>query len=368
MTLTGYTPFNITMEAEVIKSFLPDLVTGISDCVQPVSDQCLAKGLVPDSVYKRVLESGGTSEDKARTLILSVKKSTETDCRCLETFLNILEEQLPFRIREKLLLDIRKEANENSNTYRAVVQSSTTFQVFPTGKFPWESTQEQSSMLGRFEESIRQHERTCAEKNQLKEKLKVKTEECERLKNELESMKGQKQDVLANIQSRITEGTSQITNLTERLRQIQITMEEQGMLSRRSRHTIITETKKICVQLVRQYQQAIQMKEEEHKAALRATEASLLQKGTTKEREYQLEIKEKEIRIRELEDESKQLKETATSQSPIPQDVFREKHLSLLLGAFLPFQYNNTINLEGLAYKLGFSIEEVNEIGKILLI
>ena len=63
-------------------------------------------------------------------------------------------------------------------------------------------------------------------------------------------MKGQKQDVLANIQSRIMEGTSQFTNLTERLRQIQITMGEQGMQSRRSRHTIITETKKICVATV----------------------------------------------------------------------------------------------------------------------
>ena len=48
----------------------------------------------------------------------------------------------------------------------------------------------------------------------------------------------------------------------------------------------------------------------------------------------------------------------------IPQDVLREKHLSVLLGAFLPFQYNNTNSWEGLAYKLGFSIEEVNEVGK----
>ena len=57
----------------MITSFLPRLITAISDIVQPVSDQCLAKGLIPDSVYKRVLESGGTSEDKARILILAVK-------------------------------------------------------------------------------------------------------------------------------------------------------------------------------------------------------------------------------------------------------------------------------------------------------
>ena len=60
------------MEAKLIESFLPELVTAISDCVQPVSDQCLAKGLIPDSVYMRVLESGGTSEDKVRILVLAV--------------------------------------------------------------------------------------------------------------------------------------------------------------------------------------------------------------------------------------------------------------------------------------------------------
>ena len=41
------------MAAKLIEKFLPDLVTAISDSVQPVSDQCLAKGLIPDSVYKR---------------------------------------------------------------------------------------------------------------------------------------------------------------------------------------------------------------------------------------------------------------------------------------------------------------------------
>ena len=53
-----------------IKSFLPDLVTAVSDSVLSVSDQCLAKGLIPGNVHDQVLESGGTSEDKARTLIL----------------------------------------------------------------------------------------------------------------------------------------------------------------------------------------------------------------------------------------------------------------------------------------------------------
>ena len=74
----------------MIESFLPSLITAISDCVQPVSDHCLATGLISSSVYDGVLESGGTSKDKTRTLILAVKTSTETDDRCLEILLNIL--------------------------------------------------------------------------------------------------------------------------------------------------------------------------------------------------------------------------------------------------------------------------------------
>ena len=109
----------------MITSFLPDLVTAISDIVQPVSDQCLAKGLIPDSLHKRVLESGGTSEDKARTLVLAVKKSTETDSRCLEILLTILEEKLPYKIRDNLLSQIRKEISEKANTCREVVPGLT---------------------------------------------------------------------------------------------------------------------------------------------------------------------------------------------------------------------------------------------------
>jgi hypothetical protein len=107
--------------AEMIRNFLPDLVTAISDNVQPVSGQCLSKGLIPESVYKRVLESGGTSEDKARTLILAVKSSTETDSRCLEILLKILERELPHVVKEKLLTEIRKEITNKGNTCRAVV-------------------------------------------------------------------------------------------------------------------------------------------------------------------------------------------------------------------------------------------------------
>jgi hypothetical protein len=150
------------MEAEVITNFLPSLITVISDIVQPVSDQCLAKGLIPESVYKRVLESGGTSDDKARTLVLAVKSSTETDSRCLEILLNILERELPLTIRDKLLSEIRKEISEKANTCREVVLHSGQLVCVPSEDLPRESTAIHTQLLGRLEDSIRQYEQKIA--------------------------------------------------------------------------------------------------------------------------------------------------------------------------------------------------------------
>ena len=127
------------MAAKVVTSFLPDLVLAISDCVQPVSDQCLAKGLIPVSVYKRILESGGTSDDKARTLILAVKKSIERDIRCFELLVKILEENFPFGSDDPLLIKIKKEY-ENGNTCRDVVSTSPNKQMLPGSEFSGQIT------------------------------------------------------------------------------------------------------------------------------------------------------------------------------------------------------------------------------------
>ena len=47
----------------------------------------------------------------------------------------------------------------------------------------------QTSLFGKLEDSIRQHEHACAEKKLLEESLKSKEEENERLKYELEHLK-----------------------------------------------------------------------------------------------------------------------------------------------------------------------------------
>ena len=294
----------------MIEKVLPDLVTAISDIVQLVSDQCLAKRLIPESVYRRVLESGGTSEDKARILVLAVKTSTETDSRCFKIFLSILHQQptckeLVSAIREELTetklpsttmhflspfgdedidlfstakrqydqaptqnlllsemlrasdrltgklealkkqnqqatsdanarirvtaseqeisalnqrieelkgttekqnrqssgdlsskieeLSLQLQREEKANISKAEVSLSQTVQSIPSEELPREYTSLQSSLLGKLEDFIQQHERACAERGSLEEKLKIKSGEYEILKQEFEALKSQAQ-------------------------------------------------------------------------------------------------------------------------------------------------------------------------------
>ena len=367
---TADTPLFISkMEGEVINSFLPDLVTAVSDSVLSVSDQCLAKGLINETVYKRVLESGRTSEDKARTLILAVKKSTKTDSRCLEILLNILDQELPFAIRENLLSKIRKELTEKASTCREVVPLSKAVQQVPLGELSKETTIQQSFLLGRFEDSIRQHAYACAEKKLLEERLKVKSEKCERLKGELETLKGQNQELASNTQSIIVACTKQIENLEKRIEKLQKTIEEQNMQARRGKNTIITKTGKMFVQLARQSQEEIQRREEEHKAALREAEALATKKAEEemkmKEREHRVIVQEKELRIRELEVESKQKKKTLDALEFSDDMLTKEQSHTL----FTSIKHGDPkmfcrSNWRAIGSQLGFSTRELDDIKK----
>ena len=251
-----------TVTAEIMNTFLPDLVSAISDNVLSVSVQCLANGLISIQVYKRVLESGGTSKDRARTLLVAVQNSTETDSRCFEILLSILEQELPRASREKLLSKIRKEVTEKVNTCKAIGPSAQANQQLQLGELAKESALQQSSLLGRFEDSIRQHERACAEKKLLEERLKVKSEKCKTLKAELETLRGQNQEV-TNTQSRISACTIQTENLRKRIEELQKTIEEQGIQAKRDRNTLISQTKNLFDRLVQQSQLEFQKREEE---------------------------------------------------------------------------------------------------------
>ena len=335
------------MAADVIRSFLPDLVTAISDCVQPVSDQCLAQGLITESTYRKVLESGETSEDKARTLILAVKKSTETDSRCLEFLLDILDQQFPYVIKDKLLSDIRKRIDEKDKvTCKAVVPLDQNSQLAPTTELPREGVLQHRILLDKFEDVTRRHERARVEKKLLEDKLNVKTEKCERLKNELVFKSLENQDT-HNIRSRIAASMTQIENLKERIKQLQEAIEEQGMQAKRGRTTAINETRKIFAHLHGIYQQS-QLKTEE--------------KMKQREKEHKDLLQEKELQIRKLETESKQSKATPDSANPIPTDILNSDHIEKLHDSIM--KCTDESHWRDIGSHLGFSTEELDSILK----
>ena len=237
------------MESEVIRSFLPDLVTAISCCIQPVSDQCFAKGLIPESVYEAVLESRDNSKGKARNVIQTVRKTIKTDSSRMDEFLNILDEQPTC---QNLLSDIRKQTLENANTCREVVPLQCHVHQSSTEQAPRETALPQSTLLDRYEDSIldryegsiRQHERVLSEKDRLEMTLKEKTKECDRLKRELnEALKSQTSPVnetVANTQSRLTTFESEVETLRAKCSQLETAIEEQGMQVRGERNTVLT--------------------------------------------------------------------------------------------------------------------------------
>ena len=304
------------MEAEIITKFIPDLVNAISSCVQSISDQCLSKGLIPESTHKQVLESGGTGEDKARILILSVQKSTKTDSTCFEILLTILDEQLPYAIRQKLLLEMRKEVSDRAATVcKAVVPASQNTQLYALGGDSLQCLQQQSSLVGRYENSVSRHAYASAQKTLFEETLLSRTEESGRLRAELETLKSQTHETVSNDKeiatttSRISACETEMANLKGRIKELECVIEEEGMRARRGRNTIRMETERMFQYLVQQRQQEIKKKEEEfaevQKEYSREQEFQWRKQEESKlkimELEHKVALQEKELKIKELE-------------------------------------------------------------------
>ena len=327
-------PFlSITMEAEIITKFLPDLVTAISDCVQPVSDQCLAKGLIPDSVYKRVLESGGTSEDKARTLILAVKTSTETDSKCLEIFLNVLDEQLPYGIKDKPLSKIRNEITVRTFT-EAEVPKCTPPHSIPSEELAKESFVLPSYLLGRFEKAVREHERVITEKRLLEDRLKAKPTSTDN-------------------------GESELTELKTKLEVIEKKMGKLDMQVRRDRSVVTTETQEWFTQLAKHHQQQTEM-------AIRETEEATKRRmeEQMKELEHKLEIQERDHKLEILKKVKEEVKETPPFDID-PPDKFKSYSISANVARIVYYISIHDPNLSKwreLGSKLGFSEESLDKI------
>jgi hypothetical protein len=169
----------VTVESETLEAFLPDLVTAICDDVQRITDQCLASGIISDSRRRRILEAKG-SEDQARALIQCVQNSTKTNNCCFNLFLDCLDKELPRLVKKKLLSDMRRDLAERASIHKAVVPAAV-FQKHQEDDRLL-CLQQQSSLFGKYKNSVKKYAHAAAEKDLCEQSLQSKTEESGQLR------------------------------------------------------------------------------------------------------------------------------------------------------------------------------------------
>jgi hypothetical protein len=122
------------MEAKIIGDFFPKLITAVSACVQSVSDHCLAKGLIEGTTRRKVLESVGTENEKARILILAVSDNVSINPECFNAFMIVLENVLPSAIKGLLLKEMKAAVTseiEHLSPPKLISSDSDTHQLQP---------------------------------------------------------------------------------------------------------------------------------------------------------------------------------------------------------------------------------------------
>ena len=261
-----------------------------------MSDQCLVKGLLSDSTYRKILQSTGTNDDKARILLLSIL-SIIGDHTCFEIFLSALNESLPLGSTIHILSAMKKELNEMSCKNKEIVPLGHRMVLSQTEVSKRCITQ-QECLFGRLEDSIRQHERACAEKRQLEEDLKSKSEEMEKLKHEL------KYKILANLiattENRISASEAEIKELKNRMEEVESVIEDNGMELKRGRSKLSIKMKALLEQAV--HDEISCIKEGLRKREEQASQLSLL---AERGEQYKLTLQKKEEELRKKEEEYK---------------------------------------------------------------
>ena len=82
------------MELDVFQRFKPQLALAICDSILGVASQCHSKGLIKDT-YSEIVQLSLTTEVKAHRLLDAIEKCISTNCDHYNTFVDILNEELP---------------------------------------------------------------------------------------------------------------------------------------------------------------------------------------------------------------------------------------------------------------------------------
>ena len=253
--------------------------------------------------------------DKARVLVEAVKNSVAVDTTgsCCQLFLNALDEELPYAVKGSLLVPLKEEVSKTSQECQSVVpfraRSAESLALITND----EMVRQQTSFFGRLEDAIRKHERVCSEKAQLEENIKLKEQENEDLKAELNILKrvdGAKSiEQLESTVNRIAACETDVSELREKVKKLESIIDEQNMLIKRGRSTMkqglmtlshlakkeITSAKESAEKKETEYkiqEEALKMEKRKVEEELRAKIQAL---------EHKVALQEKDLQIKDLE-------------------------------------------------------------------
>ena len=334
---------NTTVESETLEAFLPDLVTAICDDVQCITDQCLASGLISDSRRRRILELKG-SKDQARSLIQCVQNSTKTDSRCFEIFLDSLDKELPRLVKEKLLPGMRKDLADRAIMRKAVIPVSRSQLNSAVEDDRLQCIQQQSSLFGRYESSVKKYAHASAEKTLFEETLQNKTKESGRLREDLKSQSSEVDTKeIGRTMERLSACEMEMSELKERIKNLEGVIQEEDMQARRGKSTIMVGTKMFARMTDEQFAAALREKEEQYKRSLKEQEYELRRRiqeemdakmkdlkhrVALQERDNKMALQEKNLQIKELELRNARMQETISHPFPGNQLVLKSSKYS----------------------------------------
>lgn len=250
----------------------------------------------------------GTSNEQARTLFLSVQNSTKTDEGCFKVFLDILNELLPYRVKDKLLPEMRKDLNDHSRASirKALIPASQSTR-FMLEDDRLQRIQQQGFLFGKYENSVKKYAYATTEKTLCEESLQNKTEESGRLRSNLEVMKSQSAEAsheeIDSTMERLSAYEMEMAELKERIEKLEGVIQEEDMQARRGKSVIMAGTK----MTEEQFAAVLREKEEECRRLLKEKEDEVRRRM-----EVEMDIKMKDLQLQHkiaLQESQLQVKE-----------------------------------------------------------